>query len=315
MGLMTSFPGIRCGRVSEWKMETRSSPVCDAFTRARPLISGKTNWVRQWTSHKGGGKQGDPLMPLLFALGNTHLEAVQGRLLDGEKLFAYLDNVYIICQPDRVADVHAILEEGLFNHTHIQLNLGKTKVIPAGVAELTAAARQVKEDAIVWRGDPELCPDQQGVKVLGTSIGPEFVTSHPSLVLGLERDPAPSLRAVRVCQQTLICAGFEAPRDVLFLWIPFKRHRLRAFPTEEGMAAKSHSSVDKRFASQFTAELGEVDQALMRSQHGPGVCSLHSSSHQPPCEDQFAILPPSSLQAPSPPHSLVLTHLPMWPST
>ena len=81
----------------------------------------------QRTSHKGR-EQGDPLMPLLFALGqHAALEAVQARLLEGEKLFAYLDDVYIICQPDRVADVHAILEEELFNHAHIQLNLGKTK--------------------------------------------------------------------------------------------------------------------------------------------------------------------------------------------
>ena len=69
------------------------------------------------------------------------LEAVQGRLLDGEKLFAYLDDVCIICQPDRVADVHAILEEELFNHAHIQLNLGKTQVwnrggvVPAVMAD------------------------------------------------------------------------------------------------------------------------------------------------------------------------------------
>ena len=75
-----------------------------------------------------GGEQGDPLMPLLFALGqHAALEAVQGRLLDGEKLFAYLDDVYIICQPDRVADVHAIVEEELFNRAHIQSNLGKPK--------------------------------------------------------------------------------------------------------------------------------------------------------------------------------------------
>ena len=72
--------------------------------------------------------------------------------------------------------MHAILEEELSNHAHIQLNLGKTQVwnrggvVPVGVAELTAAARQVREDAIVWRGDPELRPDQQGVKVLGTPI-------------------------------------------------------------------------------------------------------------------------------------------------
>ena len=33
-------------------------PLCDVFTGARPLISGKTNWARE---------QGDPLMSLLFA--------------------------------------------------------------------------------------------------------------------------------------------------------------------------------------------------------------------------------------------------------
>ena len=52
----TSFPGTRCCRVSEeWKMGTRSSPLCDAFTGARPLTSGKTNWARQRTPHKGRG--------------------------------------------------------------------------------------------------------------------------------------------------------------------------------------------------------------------------------------------------------------------
>ena len=114
-----------------------------------------------------GGEQGDRLMPPLFALGqHAALEVVQTRLLECEKLFSSLDDVHIICQPHHVADVHAILEEELFNHA----------VVPAGVAEFIAAARQVKEDAIVWRSDPELRPEQQGVKFLGIPIGqPEFV--------------------------------------------------------------------------------------------------------------------------------------------
>ena len=44
---------------------------------------------------------------------------------------------------------------------------------------------------------------------------------HPSvadtMVLGLERDPAPSLRAFKACLQTLIDAGFEAPRGTFCL--------------------------------------------------------------------------------------------------
>ena len=145
---------------------------------------------------------------------------------------------------------------------------------------------------------------------------------HPSvadtMVLGLERDPAPSLRAVRVCQQTLIDAGFEAPPWDVLSADSLQETEADGEPSQpkRGWQQKATRPVDEVFAAQFTLELGEVDQALMRSQHGPlSVCSLHSSSHQPPCEDRLAIFPPSSLQAPSPPHSLVLTHLPMWPPT
>ena len=41
---------------------------------------------------------------------------------------------------------------------------------------LTRAARLVKPDAVVWKGDPQLPPPQQGLKVLGVPIGqPEYV--------------------------------------------------------------------------------------------------------------------------------------------
>ena len=49
-----------------------------------------------------GGEQGDPLMLLLFSLGQHRaLVASQARPRDGERLFAFLDDVYIICAPDR----------------------------------------------------------------------------------------------------------------------------------------------------------------------------------------------------------------------
>ena len=49
-------------------------------------------------------------------------------------------------------------------------------VAPAGSAALTAAARVAGPSAIVWRGDPHLPPEEQGVKILGTPLG------HPSYV-------------------------------------------------------------------------------------------------------------------------------------
>eukprot|EP00959_Pyramimonas_sp_CCMP1952_P010182 212872-Pyramimonas_sp.AAC.1 len=58
-----------------------------------------------WTDQHGdahvveqaeGGEQGDPLMPALFALGqHPALQEVQARLLPGEHLFAFLDDIYV----------------------------------------------------------------------------------------------------------------------------------------------------------------------------------------------------------------------------
>ena len=52
------------------------------------------------TSHRGrgggGGEQGDPLMPMLFVLGQHQaLVVAQARLSGDEKLFAFLDDIYI----------------------------------------------------------------------------------------------------------------------------------------------------------------------------------------------------------------------------
>ena len=40
-------------------------------------------------------------MPMLFCLGqHGALRAIAERLLPGEKLFAYLDDLYVVCQPN-----------------------------------------------------------------------------------------------------------------------------------------------------------------------------------------------------------------------
>ena len=50
-----------------------------------------------------GGEQGDALMPLLFALGQHEaLQAVSRQFRPNERLFAFLDDVYLTSKPDRV---------------------------------------------------------------------------------------------------------------------------------------------------------------------------------------------------------------------
>ena len=71
-----------------------------------------------------GGEQGDPLMPLLFSLGQHGALSLR----DGERMLAYLDDIYIVTSLDRVGVVIASLQEQLFRHGRIRLHGGKTQV-------------------------------------------------------------------------------------------------------------------------------------------------------------------------------------------
>ena len=71
-----------------------------------------------------GGEQGDPLMPMLFALGQHQaLVQTQARLRN-EKLMAFLDDIYITSpELDRVMEAHTVVERLYSGH------LGKTQVL------------------------------------------------------------------------------------------------------------------------------------------------------------------------------------------
>ena len=71
----------------------------------------------------------------------------------------------------------------MWRHAKITLHFGKTVIwnksgrAPEGVEVLEEAARRVDPSAVVWRGNPDLPNDRQGVVVLGTPVGhAEFVT-------------------------------------------------------------------------------------------------------------------------------------------
>ena len=82
------------------------------------------------TVHQGeGGEQGDPLMPLLYSVGQHRaLEAISRELLGSEKLLAYLDDIYVITRPDRVGDVYTAVRQNLWIHACVSINNGKTNV-------------------------------------------------------------------------------------------------------------------------------------------------------------------------------------------
>ena len=69
------------------------------------------------------------MMPLLFSTGiQGALEEVSTLLLPGEQLCAFLDDVYIVCQPGRVRYLYDRLGEAVLRVAGIRLHQGKTRV-------------------------------------------------------------------------------------------------------------------------------------------------------------------------------------------
>jgi len=115
--------------------------------RSRPELAPLLPFARQfygtessyvWTDDAGteheilqaeGGEQGDPLMPALYAVAqHAALHAVASALQPGEGVFAFLDDTYIVCPPERVATLYGTLAAALWDHARVQLNQGKTRV-------------------------------------------------------------------------------------------------------------------------------------------------------------------------------------------
>ena len=140
----------------------------DGFGAAHDIVQGE------------GGEQGDPLMPALFSLAiQPALRETEGLLQDGEAIFAFLDDVYVVASPQRVKPLHDALTRALWAHARVQLNAGKTRVWNAAGEEppQLSALRGSPEDP-VWVGDWSLPAEQQGLTVLGAPLGSDAFVRH-----------------------------------------------------------------------------------------------------------------------------------------
>ena len=74
----------------------------------------------RWTvTQAEGGEQGDPLMPLLLSIGiQGALEKVSKSLKAGEHLCAFLDDIYLVCEPDKVRFLYDQLAEAVHKARH-----------------------------------------------------------------------------------------------------------------------------------------------------------------------------------------------------
>ena len=116
-----------------------------------------------------GGEQGDAMMPLLYALGqHAAVTSITSKLEDSEKIFAFLDNIYVVCKPHRVAIIFEMIRVELWDHAKIRINDGKTKVWNNG--GITPAGIETLGDD-VWRGSSTLPEPSWGLNILGLQSG------------------------------------------------------------------------------------------------------------------------------------------------
>ena len=117
-------------------------------------------------------------MPFFFSLGlHKSLKSISDRLLNSEEIFAFLDDMHLVCRPNRVAVVYENVRQELQRHTNIDIHCGKTKIWnrssekPNGVDQLTVAAR-VQDPSDCGEGgpgDPSFRARHEGVeRAVGT---------------------------------------------------------------------------------------------------------------------------------------------------
>ena len=142
-----------------------------------------------WTDDRGevhevtqgeGGEQGDPLMPALFALGqHSALQAAATQLLPGEQLFAYLDDLYVVCTRERAAAAFKAVADSVYAHAGVKSHLGKLRAWSRGGGEAPADLAALGPN--VWTANLE--PEHNGLMVLGSPVGSaEYVRAR-----GVER--------------------------------------------------------------------------------------------------------------------------------
>ena len=142
---------------------------CNRSKDPRQCTSGRMTQARHIASLKvmGEGGQGNPLMPMLFSLGmHPPVRADQARLRPSERISAFLDDVCVVCFPERVQTVVNILAAELWNHAHIQVHDGKTQTRLHPQNHFTTRARIQDLNAVVWGGDAGLDPCHHSLKVL-----------------------------------------------------------------------------------------------------------------------------------------------------
>ena len=170
----------RGGQCAESGRGSAVVPIVHMFTSPSSHLCEDDSGVVRNVQQGEGGEQGDPLMPLLFCVGQrAALEEVQERLRPNERLFAYLDDVHVVSKPDRVGAIYSVLQELLW--ARIRVHGSKTHVWNQAGQKCARRCRGSPESPTRGHrcGAVSRSSTMQVIKVLGTPLGhPDYVATH-----------------------------------------------------------------------------------------------------------------------------------------
>ena len=189
-----------------------------------------------------GGEQGDPLMIALFAMfQHQALQVVQESLQPTETLMAFLDDVCVLSNPDRISEVEGSMERELWDHARIQVNHGKTQVWNrSGVRPTHCDHLFFRADGQpneVWRGDPTLPFHKQGV-TRGTQL--LWKPSSPrKLQTTTHLERIPQMQDLQ-CAWLLLCFALHQEQIASFVLFTLNRVSIsRCVTTQESEGASN----------------------------------------------------------------------------
>ena len=216
--------------------------ACEELRPLLPLVSALYGSSSRflWYDDRGGqhvieqgegGEQGCPLMPALFALAqHDALEEASGNLLPSERLFAFLDDLYVVTCKARAAAAFEEVASCVERKAGVQSHLGKLRAWCRSGGPAPADLRDISED--VWTAD---LPDaQNGLVILGTPLGKaEFVEAHARQRLEIELRLLREIPKMKDPQKAWVLLSQSA--------VPRSTHMVRVLPpTASGAYAHAH---------------------------------------------------------------------------
>jgi len=236
-----AFDHISRARIFEQLMARPSLRDLVPFVRMWYSTQSRFVWVYEaGTTHHilqgDGGEQGDALMPALFSIAlHPALLRMQARMPANVSIIAYLDDIYIICDPEDAEDCLRIAGECLRDICHIDINAGKLAAWSKRVAECPAGLEGNDANGEpIWKGD--LSAERQGVKVLGAPVGsPEYVQRFCDNVVEEKAKLLDLLPKLPSLQSAWLLLYFCA--------VPRINHLLRTVPPQHvRVAARAHDA-------------------------------------------------------------------------